>query len=81
MTNLHDLLTFAPHTASLRARAGRRSATTALGLGKSADMPQDSRARNREKRRRAKKNALWEHKRAAENAEADKPKAAAKKAS
>jgi hypothetical protein len=43
-------------------------------------MPQDSRARNHQKRRRARKNALWEEKRAAENAEADKPKAPAKKA-
>jgi hypothetical protein len=43
-------------------------------------MPQDSRARNHEKRRRAKKNALFTQKRAAENAEADKPRAPAKKA-
>jgi hypothetical protein len=43
-------------------------------------MPQDSRARNHEKRRRAKKNVAWAHKRAAENAEADKPKTPAKKA-
>ena len=43
-------------------------------------MPQDSRARNHEKRRRARKNARWELKRAAENAEAAKPKAPAKKA-
>ena len=42
--------------------------------------PQDSRARNHQKRRRAKKNALFTQKRAAENAEADKPKAPAKKA-
>ena len=44
-------------------------------------MPQDSRTRLAQKRRRAKKNALWTAKRAAENAEADKPKAPAKKAS
>lgn len=43
-------------------------------------MPQDSRARNHEKRRRARKNALWEQKRAAENAAAAQPKAPAKKA-
>ena len=43
-------------------------------------MPQDSRARAHEKRRRAKKNALFAQKRAAENAAADKPKAPAKKA-
>ncbi|HVW28932.1 MAG TPA: hypothetical protein VHC69_26390 [Polyangiaceae bacterium] len=43
-------------------------------------MPQDSRTRNHQKRRRAKKNALWALKRAAEQAEADKPKASAKKA-
>jgi hypothetical protein len=43
-------------------------------------MPQDSRARNHEKRRRAKKNALFAQKRAAENAAADKPKTPAKKA-
>lgn len=42
--------------------------------------PQDPRARRREKKRRARKNAEWELKRAAENAEADKPKASAKKA-
>jgi hypothetical protein len=43
-------------------------------------MPQDSRSRLREKRRRAKKNSLFALKRAAEDAEADKPKAPAKKA-
>jgi hypothetical protein len=43
-------------------------------------MPQDPRARKREKRRRAKKNALWELERASENAEAAKPKTPAKKA-
>jgi hypothetical protein len=43
-------------------------------------MPQDSRARLAEKRRRAKKNRLFTAKRAIENAEADKPKAPAKKA-
>jgi len=43
-------------------------------------MPQDSRARAHQKRRRAKKNALWELKQAAENEKADKPKAPAKKA-
>ncbi|HEX3595318.1 MAG TPA: hypothetical protein VHU80_09460 [Polyangiaceae bacterium] len=43
-------------------------------------MPQDSRTRNHQKRRRAKKNALFAEKRAAEHAEADKPKAPAKKA-
>jgi hypothetical protein len=44
-------------------------------------MPQDSRHRLAQKRRRAKKNARWTEKRTAENAEADKPKASAKKAS
>ena len=43
-------------------------------------MPQDSRNRNRQKRRRAKKNAQWEMARAEENAAADKPKAPPKKA-
>jgi hypothetical protein len=43
-------------------------------------MPQDPRARKREKRRRAKRNALWDLNRATENAEAAKPKAPAKKA-
>jgi len=43
-------------------------------------MTQDPRARKREKRHRAKKNALWELQRATENAEAAKPKASAKKA-
>jgi hypothetical protein len=43
-------------------------------------MPQDPRARAHQKRRRARKNARWAEKRAAENAEADKPKAPAKKA-
>ncbi len=42
--------------------------------------PQDSRARRREKKRRARKNAEWELKRAEENARADQPKAPAKKA-
>ncbi len=42
--------------------------------------PQDARARRREKKRRARKNAEWELKRAEENAAADKPKASAKKA-
>lgn len=41
--------------------------------------PQDPRARRRQKQRRAKKNLEWELKRAAENAEAAKPKAPAKK--
>ncbi|HEX2732939.1 MAG TPA: hypothetical protein VHM70_15125 [Polyangiaceae bacterium] len=40
--------------------------------------PQDSRARRREKKRRARKNADWELRRAAENAEAAKPKSPAK---
>jgi hypothetical protein len=42
--------------------------------------PQDARARRREKKKRALKNALWTLQRAAENAEAAKPKASAKKA-
>ncbi len=42
--------------------------------------PQDPRARRREKKRRTLKNAKWEARRAAEDAEADKPKASAKKA-
>lgn len=41
--------------------------------------PQDARARRREKARRARKNAQWELRRAAENAEAAKPKGPAKK--
>ncbi|MEN9579002.1 MAG: hypothetical protein RJA70_2011 [Pseudomonadota bacterium] len=41
--------------------------------------PQDSRARRREKRRRAIKNMKWDAKRAAENAAAAEPKATAKK--
>jgi hypothetical protein len=41
--------------------------------------PQDPRARHRQKKRRAKKNAEWELKRAAENAEAARPKAPPKK--
>jgi hypothetical protein len=43
-------------------------------------MPQDPRARRRQKQRRAKKNLEWEFRRAEENAEAAKPKAPAKKA-
>ncbi len=43
-------------------------------------MPQDPRARKHEKRRRTRKNARWEQKRAAENAAAAKPKESAKKA-
>jgi hypothetical protein len=43
-------------------------------------MPQDPRARARQKRRRAKKNMQWELDRAAENAAADKPKTKPKKA-
>ncbi|MFO0571808.1 MAG: hypothetical protein U0263_39660 [Polyangiaceae bacterium] len=42
--------------------------------------PQDPRARRRQKQRRAKKNVEWALKRAAENAEAAKPKAPPKKA-
>jgi hypothetical protein len=42
-------------------------------------MPQDSRARRRQKRRRAKKNDLWDTNRAAQNAEDAKPKTPAKK--
>lgn len=42
--------------------------------------PQDPRARHRQKARRAKKNLQWELKRAAENAEAKKPKAPPKTA-
>ncbi len=42
--------------------------------------PQDSRARRRERRRRARKNALWESRRAQENDLASEPKASAKKA-
>lgn len=40
--------------------------------------PQDPRARRREKIRRAKKNASWLAKRAAEDAQASAPKAAKK---
>jgi hypothetical protein len=36
--------------------------------------PQDSRARRRQKRRRAKKNEAWIQKRAEENAAADEPR-------
>jgi hypothetical protein len=36
--------------------------------------PQDSRARRRERKRRAKKNAQWEMKRAEEHAAAGQPK-------
>lgn len=43
-------------------------------------MPQDPRARRRQKIRRARKNARWEEKRAVENAAAAQPKASAKKA-
>lgn len=43
-------------------------------------MPQDPRARGHQKRRRARKNARWEQKRAAENAAAAQPKTPAKKA-
>jgi hypothetical protein len=42
--------------------------------------PQDSRARRRQRQRRAKKNLEWELKRAEENAEAAKPKAPPKTA-
>jgi hypothetical protein len=42
--------------------------------------PQDPRARRRERLRRARKNAAWELRRAAENRQAAEPKAAAKKA-
>jgi hypothetical protein len=42
--------------------------------------PQDSRARRREKKRRTRKNIAWAEQRAAENAQADQPKAPAKKA-
>jgi hypothetical protein len=42
--------------------------------------PQDPRARRRERRRRARKNASWEMRRAAENQQAAEPKASAKKA-
>jgi hypothetical protein len=41
--------------------------------------PQDARARHRQKARRARKNAAWIAARTAENAEAAKPKASAKK--
>jgi hypothetical protein len=41
--------------------------------------PQDPRTRRRQRTRRAKKNQLWEARRARENAEAAKPKASAKK--
>jgi hypothetical protein len=41
--------------------------------------PQDPRTRRRQRSRRAKKNLLWEARRARENAEAAKPKASAKK--
>jgi len=42
--------------------------------------PQDPRTRRKQRQRRAKKNLQWELKRAAENAEAAKPKAPAKTA-
>lgn len=42
--------------------------------------PQDPRARRRERRRRARKNAAWELRRADENQKAAEPKASAKKA-
>jgi len=41
--------------------------------------PQDPRTRRRQRTRRAKKNLLWEARRARENDEAAKPKAPAKK--
>jgi len=41
--------------------------------------PQDPRARRKKRARRRKKNLNWEMKRAAENAEAAKPKAPPKK--
>ena len=43
--------------------------------------PQDSRARRRQKARRARKNDAWLAKRAEENAQDAKPKTPAKKAS
>jgi hypothetical protein len=43
-------------------------------------MPQDSRHRRRERKRRAKKNRLWDEQRVAEDTAADKPKAPPKKA-
>jgi len=42
--------------------------------------PQDPRTRRKKRQRRAKKNLQWELKRAAEHAEAAKPKAPAKTA-
>ena len=42
--------------------------------------PQDPRTRRKKRKRRAKKNLEWELKRAAENAEAGKPKAPPKRA-
>jgi hypothetical protein len=42
--------------------------------------PQDPRTRRRQRLRRAKKNLLWEARRARENDEAAKPKTPAKKA-
>ncbi|HEY6081652.1 MAG TPA: hypothetical protein VIW29_22710 [Polyangiaceae bacterium] len=42
--------------------------------------PQDPRTARRKRERAAKKNVLWDQKRAAENAEAAKPKAPPKKA-
>jgi hypothetical protein len=43
-------------------------------------MPQDPRKRRKQKKQRARKNAEWAYRRAHENAEADKPKTPAKKA-
>lgn len=40
--------------------------------------PQDSRARRRQKIRRARKNAIWNAKRASENAQAAEPRTAKK---
>jgi hypothetical protein len=69
LTNLHQTVD-----------KSKNPATTEPRFGISVAMPQDSRARRHEKRRRAKKNALFAQKRAAEHAEADKPKTPAKKA-
>ena len=57
--------------ASAKGRCGWYRART-----KTMGTPQDPRARRRERIRRAKKNLEWEQKRARENAEAAKPKAA-----
>jgi hypothetical protein len=40
--------------------------------------PQDSRARRNQRKRRARRNAAWEEKRAQENAQAAKPRVAKK---